>query len=158
MFGGQEITYQYWYGVDPITLASDRTYNPAGEIYDQNGNRTSFYDNQVDNYSQTHYQFHWNEYLNSNWNIALGFNYTHGSGFYEEYNDLWYNQNISFGGDTSFDYLKLNPFQVGEITVTDSENITQKWLDNDYYVLTLGLNYQKEATTFNFGGLVSRYD
>ena len=158
VFGGQEITYQSWYGVDPITLASDRTYNPAGEIYDQNGNRTSFYDNQVDNYSQTHYQFHWNEYLNSNWNIALGLNYTHGSGFYEEYNDLWYNQNISFGGDTSFDYLKLNPFQVGETTVTDSENITQKWLDNDYYVLTLGLNYQKEATMFNFGGLVSRYD
>ena len=29
VFGGQEITYQSWYGLDPITLVSDRTYNPA---------------------------------------------------------------------------------------------------------------------------------
>ena len=38
-FGGKEITYQSWYGVDPSTLESNRTYNPAGEIYDENGNR-----------------------------------------------------------------------------------------------------------------------
>ena len=52
-FGGKEITYQSWYGVDLSTLESNRTYNPAGEIYDENGNRFSFYDNQVDNYSGT---------------------------------------------------------------------------------------------------------
>ena len=36
-FGGKEITYQSWYGVDPSTLELNRTYNPAGEIYDENG-------------------------------------------------------------------------------------------------------------------------
>ena len=143
-FGGKEITYQSWYGVDPFTLESNRTYNPAGEIYDENGNRFSFYDNQVDNYSQEHYQFHWNQSLSQYWDFALGLNYTHGSGFYEEYNDLWYNENISFGGDTSFNYLQLSPFQVGEKIVSSSENISQKWLDNDYYVLTFALNYKKE--------------
>ena len=156
-FGGKEITYQSWYGVDPSTLESNRTYNPAGEIYDENGNRFSFYDNQVDNYSQEHYQFHWNQSLNQYWDFALGLNYTHGSGFYEEYNDLWYNENISFGGDTSFNYLQLSPFQVGEKIVSSSENISQKWLDNDYYVLTFALNYKKENSEFNFGSLASRY-
>ena len=156
-FGGQEITYQSWYGLDKVILSADRTYNPAGEIYDSNGTRTGFYDNQVDNYSQEHYQLHWNEQFNSKWNFILGLNYTHGSGFYEEYNDLWYDQNIAFSGVTSFDYLQLNSYQVGEVSIMDSENISQKWLDNDYYVLTLGLNYTTATTSLNLGGLYSRY-
>ena len=157
VFGGQEITYQSWYGLDPDTLKTNRRYNPAGEVYDTQGNRIAFYENQVDNYAQEHYQFHWNERLNSNWNFTLGLNYTHGSGFYEEYNDLWYDQNISFSGATSFDYLQLKPFTIGNTTISDSENISQKWLDNDYYVITLGLNYNTEDTSLNFGGLYSYY-
>lgn len=157
IFGGHEITYQSWYGVDAETLVSNRTYNPAGEIYDNNGNLTGFYDNQVDDYTQDHYQFHWDEKINAFWSSSLGLNYTYGRGFYEEYNDVWYNENISFGGDTSFDYLQIQPFTIGETTVESTENISQKWLDNDYYVLTLGLNYQTAETTINFGGLYSRY-
>ena len=157
VFGGQEITYQSWYGLNPDTLKNNRRYNPAGEVYDSQGNRIAFYENQVDNYAQEHYQFHWNERLNSKWNIALGLNYTHGSGFYEEYNDLWYDQNISFSGATSFDYLQLKPFSIGNTTISDSENISQKWLDNDYYVITLGLNYNTEGTSLNFGGFYSYY-
>ena len=157
VFGGNEITYQAYWGIDGVTLRRNRTYNTAGEIYDENGNRFSFYDNQVDNYNQEHYQFHWNERLNSNWNFTLGLNYTHGSGFYEEYNELWYDQNIGFSGSTSFDYLQLNPFTLGDSTITNSENISQKWLDNDYYVTTLGLNYITDSTTLSFGGMFSRY-
>ena len=157
VFGGNEITYQAYWGIDGVTLRRNRTYNTAGEIYNENGNRFSFYDNQVDNYNQEHYQFHWNERLNSNWNFTLGLNYTHGRGFYEEYNDLWYDQNIGFSGSTSFDYLQLNPFTLGDSKITNSENISQKWLDNDYYVITLGLNYITDSTTLNFGGMFSRY-
>ncbi|MDG2503797.1 MAG: TonB-dependent receptor [Flavobacteriaceae bacterium] len=157
IFGGHEITYQSWYGVDAETLVSNRTYNPAGEIYDNNGNLTGFYDNQVDDYTQDHYQFHWDEKINAFWSSSLGLNYTYGRGFYEEYNDVWYNENISFGGDTSFDYLQIQPFNIGETTLESTENISQKWLDNDYYVLTLGLNYLAAETTINFGGLYSRY-
>jgi len=65
IFGGHEITYQSWYGVDAQTLLSNRTYNPAGEIYDNNGNLSGFYENQVDDYTQDHYQFHWDEKINS---------------------------------------------------------------------------------------------
>ena len=157
VFGGQEVTYQAYWGIDAVTLQTNRTYNTGGEIYNESGNRNDFYDNQVDNYAQEHYQFHWNERLNSNWNFTLGLNYTHGSGFYEEYNDLWYDQNISFSGATSFDYLQLKPFTIGDTIISHSENISQKWLDNDYYVITLGLNYNTEDTSLNFGGLYSYY-
>ena len=54
VFGGQEVTYQAYWGIDAATLKTNRTYNTAGEIYDENGNRTAFYDNEVDNYNQEH--------------------------------------------------------------------------------------------------------
>jgi len=157
IFGGHEVTYQSWYGVDAQTLVTSRTYNPAGEIYDSSGNLTGFYDNQVDDYTQDHYQLHWDEKINSIWSVSLGLNYTYGRGFYEEYNDLWQDQNISFVGNTSFNYLQLDPYNIGETSIESSENISQKWLDNDYYVLTLGLNYETSDLTMNFGGLYSRY-
>ena len=156
-FGGHEITYQSWYGLDASTLANNRTYNPAGEIYDAVGNLTGFYDNQVDDYTQDHYQFHWNQKLNTFWNFSLGLNYTYGRGFYEEYNDLWYTQNVSYGSETAYSYLQLSPLTVGGTTVNTTENITRKWLDNDYYVATLGAQYDKGATKLYFGGMYSRY-
>ena len=157
VFGGNEITYQSWYGLDAATLASNRRYNPAGAQFDNQGNPNGFYDNQVDDYTQTHYQFHWNKRLKGGWNWNLGLNYTHGQGFYEEYNDLWYDQNVGFLGTTSFAYLQLNPLLLGGTTIDSSENITRKALDNDYYVVTLGLNYEQGSSQFNFGGLFSRY-
>ena len=153
LFGGHEITYQAWYGVDAQTLATDRRANPAGALYDDSGQRIGFYDNQVDDYTQDHFQLHWNEQLSPFWNFSLGLNYTYGRGFYEEYNDLWYTSMISFGPETTYAYLQLP--QTTAINTT--ENITQKWLGNHYYVSTLGFNYQKQKTTLNIGGLVSRY-
>ena len=151
IFGGHEITYQSWYGIDKEVLANNRTYNPAGGMYDETGNLSGFYSNQVDDYTQNHHQFHWNEKINSEWNFSLGLNYTHGSGFYEEFND------INMGGDTSYSYLQLEPYTLGNIIIDETENISQKWLDNDYYVMTFGLNHQTAVSTFNFGGLYSRY-
>jgi len=157
-FGGHEITYQAWYGLDKETLKSNRTYNPAGEIYSPQGVLTGFYDNQVDNYAQDHFQLHWKELLQNAWTFSLGLNYTYGRGFYEEYNDLWYDQNVSFSGNTNFSYLHLNPSKQGELTIDATENITQKWLDNDYYVVTLGLQRQGNKAKWNLGALYSLYD
>mgnify|MGYP001160242359 FL=1 len=157
-FGGHEITYQAWYGLDTETLKNERTYNPAGEIYDNQGVISDYYDNQVDNYAQDHFQFHWKEFLSDAWTFSLGLNYTHGRGFYEEYNDLWYNQNISFGSNTNFDYLQLSPYRLGNQTINTTENVTKKWLDNDYYVTTVGLQYDIEKIKLNIGGLYSSYD
>ena len=146
VFGGHEITYQSWYGIEDL---SNRTYNLAGEIYDQNGNLSGFYDRQEDNYRQDHYQLHWNEKINPLWSTSLGLNYTYGRGYYEEYNDS--------GSDTNFAYLGLTPFELGGQTISETENVTRKWLDNDYYVITLSANYLKNKTRLDFGMLFSRY-
>jgi len=156
-FGGHEVTYQSWFGLDAVTLEKDRRSNPAGAIYDLTGNLTGFYENQVDDYTQDHFQFHWNEKINAFWNFSVGLNYTYGRGFYEEYNDLWYTKNISFGPEISYEYLQISTNNTFENPVNETENSSQKWLDNQYYVFTLGLNYQDEDTTLNFGGLASRY-
>ena len=147
VFGGHEITYQSWFGVDPFTLENDRTYNFAGEIYNANGDLTGYYDNQVDNYRQDHYQFHWNQKYNQNWSSSLGLNYTYGRGFYEEYNN-----------DASLANLRLNDVTLGGATQSTTNNITRKWLDNDFYVLTANAQYTTDDTNLVLGGLVSTYD
>ena len=147
VFGGHEITYQSWFGVDPFTLENDRTYNFAGEIYNANGDLTGYYDNQVDNYRQDHYQFHWNQKYNQNWSSSLGLNYTYGRGFYEEYNN-----------DASLANLRLNDVTLGGATQSTTDNITRKWLDNDFYVLTANAQYITDDTNLVLGGLVSTYD
>jgi len=157
-FGGHEITYQSWYGIDSFQLKKNRNYNPAGEIYDENGNKTGFYNNQVDNYKQNHIQILWDQEINSLVNFSFGYNFTHGYGFYEEYNDKWYVENISFGNETNFKYLNLKPLEVGNTIISNTENITQKWLDNYFNVFTLRVNYLKNYTNLNFGGMYSVYD
>ena len=146
-FGGHEITYQSWYGTENL---AQRTYNPAGAIYNQNGLLTGFYDSQEDNYRQDHYQFHWNEKINYLWTASFGLNYTYGRGYYEEYNDF-------FGGNTNFAYLQLTPYELGGETISETENVTRKWLDNNYYVFTASTNYLKNKTRLDFGLLLSRY-
>ena len=53
---GSEKTYQAWGGVPKDSLATNRTYNPEGGYIDNNGN-IAYYNNQTDNYTQTHYQY-----------------------------------------------------------------------------------------------------
>ena len=156
-FGGHEITYQSWFGVDDNTLATNRSYNPGGEIYDDNGNLEGHYDNQVDNYRQDHYQLHWNQKIDAYTTMSVGLNYTYGRGYYEEYKDLWLEQNINFSSDNNFSYLGLQPINIGGTMVDTTENIIQKWLDNDYYVVTFSLNKQKGNTEWNLGALYSSY-
>ena len=129
---------------------AQRTYNPAGAIYNQNGLLTGFYDSQEDNYRQDHYQFHWNEKINYLWTASFGLNYTYGRGYYEEYND-------SFGGKTNFAYLQLTPYELGGETISETEKVTRKWLDNNYYVFTASTNYLSNKTRLDFGLLLIRY-
>lgn len=151
-FGGHERTYQSWFGIDPDTLRRNRTYNPAGENYDDEGNLLGFYENQVDNYDQDHYQLHWNQQLNTYWSMGLGLNYTYGRGYYQELNDLWFDQNVGFSGKTEPSYLNLP-----DLNAQATENITQKWLDNDFYVASLNTRYQKGSNTLDLGAYHSKY-
>ena len=80
VFSGKEKTYQAWYGIDKATLESNRTFNPAGT--EKPGTP---YDNQTDNYTQTHYQLFFNHAFNSYWSLQTAAFLTRGYGYYEEY-------------------------------------------------------------------------
>ncbi len=142
VFGGNEKTYQAYYGIDEATLKINRTENPIGVFTDEFGAKR-FYDNETDNYKQDHYQLHWNEKITNRWNSNLAFHYTKGLGYYENYKE-----------DVSFSDYGLAP--VSGQTTTDL--IRQKWLDNDFYGITFSTNYKDQKLDFIFGGSANIYE
>lgn len=146
VFGGGEKTYQAWYGVDVFTIDDDRTANIAGAIYNDNGDLTGYYDNQVDDYKQDHYQLHWNEKFNNQLSLNVGLNYTYGRGFYEEYTN-----------DGDIASLGLMPFTSNGNNIDTMDYIRQKWLDNDYYVANASLNFKNNNLDIVAGASFSKY-
>ena len=142
VFGGKEVTYQSWNGIDAETLENDRTFNSAGMFTDEFGN-TRFYDNETDNYQQDHAQLHWNEKVNSNWSTNIALHYTKGKGYYENYKE-----------DADFAEYGLAPV-TGQ---TSTDLIRQKWLDNDFYGTTFSANYKNNKLDLIFGGAWNKYD
>jgi iron complex outermembrane receptor protein len=145
-FGGNNVTYQSWFGIDAATLREDRTFNPAGAYEDENGNQ-QFYDNEVDDYRQDHYQLHWNERYNDNWSTNIGMNYTYGRGFYEQFRE-----------DDDFSTYGLDPLVVDGQTLDETDLVRRRWLDNDYYVFNASANYKTKDIDLIFGTSISHYD
>jgi iron complex outermembrane receptor protein len=146
-FGGHEVTYQAWYGIDSQTLENDRTYNPAGEIYDDDGALTGFYDNQVDDYKQDHYQLHINHDFGNQWTGNLAFHYTYGRGFYEEYKN-----------DADFETYGFEPIEIDGEEISSTDLVRRKWLDNDFYGTTFSLIKDFDNLNLILGGAFSNYD
>jgi iron complex outermembrane receptor protein len=145
-FGGEEKTYQSWNGIDEEMIKTDRTFNSAGALYDENYNVTGYYDNEVDHYRQDHYQLHLTEQLNENWNANVSLHYTYGRGYYEQYKQL-----------KPFAELGLEDIVLKDTTLTAGDFIIRKWLDNDFYGTTFSLNYEKEKLSFSLGGAYNEY-
>ncbi|WP_047549959.1 TonB-dependent receptor domain-containing protein [Psychroserpens sp. Hel_I_66] len=145
-FGGKEVTYQAWNGIDAQTLKEDRTFNPSGIYTDADGN-TRFYDNEVDNYNQDHYQLHWNQRYNNRWSTNIGLNYTYGRGYFEQYRE-----------DEDFADYDLTPLEIGGETVETTDLIRRRWLDNDFYVINANANYKNNEVDIIFGSSYSFYD
>lgn len=146
VFGGKQKTYQSWYGLeDEEKLKNDRTYNIAGIYTDANGN-TRFYDNQIDNYDQDHYQLHWSEKVNQNWTTNVALHYTYGRGYFEQYEE-----------DQSFADYNFEPIIIGGQTIETTDIIRRRWLDNDFFGTTFSANYKKEKLDFIFGGAWNKY-
>jgi len=144
---GNEKTYQSWYGIPKDSLATNRTYNPAGEIFDDEGDFVGYYDNQTDNYRQTYYQAHYAHEFNRQLNLTASLFYTRGLGYYENYkNDEKY-----------ADYGYHDPI-VSSDTVTHSNMITQKWLDNHFYGINASLNYSLNRLKLHVGTGWNNYD
>jgi iron complex outermembrane recepter protein len=147
MFGGHEQTYQAWNGVDQATMDMDKRFNYSGAIYDDNGDIVRFYDREVDDYRQDHYQLHISQQLSGHWNANLSFHYTDGKGYFEQYLQ-----------DKSFAELGLPNATIENTTIESSDVIVRRWLDNDYYGTTFSANYTKEKNNLTIGGAFSKYD
>lgn len=146
-FGGHEITYQAWWGIDAATLQNNRTFNYAGAIYDANWNVIDYYKDQVDNYKQDHYQLHINHTFNDFWSGNIAFHYTKGKGYYEEYQQ-----------DQSVADYGLTPININGTDIATTDLVRRKWLDNDFYGTTFSLKYYDlHKVKFIFGGALNTY-
>ncbi|OKL39118.1 TonB-dependent receptor [Pontibacter flavimaris] len=136
-FSGREKTYQAWDGVPEDKLETDRTYNGFT------------YENETDNYQQDHYQLHYSKDLLPRLNLGGAFHFTRGRGYYEQYK---YNQKLANYG--------IAPVVLGDTTISRSDLIRQKWLDNYFYGATYALNYTDVAGKLNatLGGAWNKYD
>ncbi|RYC67024.1 TonB-dependent receptor [Spirosoma sordidisoli] len=136
VFSGQEQTYQSWGGVPESLLKTNRTYNPYT------------YDNETDNYQQDNYQLISSHELSRNWRANLSFFYTKGRGYYEQYRD----------GEDFSDYGLPNVV-IGDSTITKTDFIRRRWLDNDFYGTVFSLDYNSFGKlTANIGGGWNQYE
>ncbi len=157
--GGHERTYQSWYGtpesrvkgdVDEMNDFADRNYlSDADRANLLNSGRTYnyyTYQNQVDDYSQDFYQLHWIQEINPNLELTMAGHYTDGAGYFEEYKP-----------DDSFDGYGLSDQIIGMDTISSSDIIRRRWLDNDYYGGTFALKYDKSGHKLTWGGAAHFY-
>lgn len=135
VFSGQEKTYQAWNGVPESELATNRTYNAYT------------YEDQTDNYTQDHYQLLYAHSFSPKLSLSGAFHYTYGRGYYEEYKT-----------DQDFTEYGLSPVVIGGVSITQTDLIRRRWLDNDFYGSTFALNYTpKNGLYVTFGGAYNEY-
>ncbi|CAI8211042.1 MAG: Uncharacterised protein [Cryomorphaceae bacterium] len=134
IFTGHELTYQAWNGVPLNYLDTNRTYN------------SYTYENEVDNYKQTHYQLHYSQQLNDVTNFNIAGHYTHGEGYYEQEK---LNQSLNSYG--------LQDIIIGSDTITKTNLVRRKWLNNDFGGLTYSLNHKIGNLDLTLGGASNRY-
>ena len=144
-FGGREVTYQAYFGIDEETLASDRTFNPAGLYTDENGN-IQFYENEVDNYAQDHYQLFWNQGYNNHWSSTISLNYTYGRGYFEQYKE-----------DADLSFHSIDPIIIGGETIDSGDLIRRRWLNNNYYAANANIHYKNDQWDATGGAFYSYY-
>ena len=160
VFAGAEKTYQSWNGIPESRLNNDVAGMQA--YIDRNGlsqadadnllnsGRTynSFlYNNQTDNYWQNHYQMLYARQFSDKFSFNGALHYTQGEGYYEEY--CVANKLSDYG---------LNPVVIGGTTVTRTDLIRRRWLDNDFYGVTYAFNYVPQKNlNFTLGGAYNEY-
>ena len=137
VISGKEKTYQAWNGVPLSYLDNDslRTFN------------SYTYENETDNYWQDHYLLHYSKQVDKDASYSLGLHYTKGKGYYEQYKS----------GEDFADY-GLNNVTIGNDTLTGTDLIRRKWLDNDFYGAIFSYNNSVDKLDYTIGGGWNTYD
>ncbi|WP_234573340.1 TonB-dependent receptor [Rhodohalobacter sp. 614A] len=163
VFSGQEETYQAWNGVPEPILEDDpqqlESYinnlflgeEDAEHLRANLGNRqfNEFtYQDQTDNYQQDHYQLHYTYRLMDTWSANASLHYTYGRGYYEE-----------FRRNDDLDTYNISPIQIGGETVSNSDLVRRRWLDNHFYGGVFSTEWKHpEEWTLTLGGGYNEYD
>lgn len=142
IISGKEKTYQSWYGVTADDLLHDRRHNYAGT--EKPGTP---YENETDNYLQTHYQLFFTQRIRPHLSFHTALFLTRGKGYYEEYRAA--QQYLAYG---------LPEPVVGPDTIHTTDLVRQLWLDNYYYGGTFSLQEQWSSSQLILGGAATRYD
>jgi iron complex outermembrane recepter protein len=142
IFSGKEKTYQAWYGVPEPLLNTNRKFNGAGT--EKPGEP---YDNETDNYLQTHYQLFYNRTLNTNWILSTATFLTRGKGYFEQYKAA-----------QQLEQYGLPDFFSGGTLNTTTDLIRQLWLNNYFYGSNISFQYQGAQNDLVLGGNWNRYD
>lgn len=160
IFSGKEKTYQAWNGVPSVRLKDDLEGMKRYEehwLYSSeetqnmiSSNSRTYnlytYENQTDNYQQDHYQLLFSHKFGNYININAALHYTKGKGYYEQ-----------FEKDEDFSDYGLYYPVIGNDTISNTDLIRQKWLDNDFFGGTFSLNYKKGKSDIIFGAAWNEY-
>ena len=159
VFSGKEKTYQAWYGTPQSVINQDtveiKAYADRNYIYgsDRDNLLTSgrtynyyTYENEVDNYQQDHYQLHYNNQFLKTFKLTSALHYTRGKGYYEQ-----------FKANEDFSDYGFAPVSFTNDTVTTTDLIRRRWLDNHFYGGVFSLSYDKGPLNLVFGGGANQY-
>ena len=159
-FSGHEVTYQSWNGIPEALSKNDQKGIDAfvtRNYYDENfknqmlasGRRFNFYnyENEVDDYKQDNYQLITSWKLNDSWRFNPTLHYTKGKGFFEQF---------KYG--ESLEGYNMKPVIIGQTTITETDLIRRRWLDNDFYGAVWSLDHEgKGKLKGNIGGGWNQY-
>jgi iron complex outermembrane receptor protein len=165
ILSGTEKTYQAWNGIPEAKVFGDQAglqteyQNNIGVLYftpqdsinlfESRNRRYNYftYSNQTDNYRQDNYQLFFNQRLSDFLSLNITGFMTRGIGYYEEYKPQ---QNYTDYG--------VSPLVEGGDTISTTDLIRQKWLDNYFYGGLFSFQYRRENTQITIGGGGNGYD
>lgn len=131
---GKQLTYQAWEGVPREVIDTNRTFNPYS------------YANQVDDYRQSHYQLLFDQQLGENASLNITLFRVLGLGFYEQFRE-----------DDSLNRYGIGPIVVGDTSITRSDLVRRRWLDNTMDGANVSLEQRFGKHRLILGGSYSNY-
>ena len=134
LFTGHERTYQAWNGVPLNYLDTNRTFN------------SYTYENEVDDYKQSHYQLHYKRQISNTTNLNIAAHYTYGEGYYEQ-------EKL----EEEFADYGLANIIISNDTISSTDLIRRKWLKNDFGGITYSLKHQLKSIDLILGGASNKY-
>lgn len=144
ILSGREQTFQAWYGVpEAILRAGNRTFNPVAG-----------YDNETDNYGQDHYQLFYTFLPGQRTKLHTALHYTRGLGYYEQF----MGEDNPFA-ERDFAFYGWQPLEIGGETITETDLIRRRWLDNHFFGGIWSLHHTDQQARWDlvWGGGMNRY-